>query len=240
MKKQELTKKLKNLAGEEFVAQVTALLNEGEQIPPSAFKRLNEYYRVAKMREFDLEKAQIVAGVDEAGRGPLAGHVYAASVVLPPNIIIEGLNDSKKISEKKREELFEIIKEKALAFSIAFADSETITNINIRNATLLAMKNAVEGLKITPQKVLVDGNALPEIALPAEYVIKGDSKSMAIAAASILAKVTRDRYIKEMDEIYPQYGFAKHKGYGTAEHIEAIKKYGPCPIHRKDFIKNFL
>ena len=240
MKKTEILKYLKSLPGEQFVAETARLAAEGEEIPKSMIKRLEEYQRVLNMRQFDLSKGKLVAGIDEAGRGPLAGHVYAAAVILPENLVIEGINDSKKLSEKKREELFDIITEKALAYKICYADSETITEINIRNATLKAMKEAAEGLEIIPDKLLVDGNALPNTKISAEYVIKGDSKSMAISAASILAKVTRDRYIKELDEIYPQYGFAKNKGYGTAEHIAAIKKYGPCPVHRKDFIKNFI
>lgn len=240
MKKTEILKYLKLLPGEQFVAETARLLGEGEEIPKSMIKRLEEYERVLNMRQFDLSKGTLVAGVDEAGRGPLAGPVYAAAVIFPKNTVIEGINDSKKLSEKKREELFEVIKEKALCYKIAFADENVITEINIRNATLKAMKEAAEGLEKKPDKLLVDGNALPQTDIPSEYVIKGDAKSMAISAASILAKVTRDRFIMEMDKIYPEYGFAKHKGYGTAEHIEAIKKYGPCPIHRKDFIKNFI
>ena len=240
MKKAELLKYLKSLGGEQFVLEAARLSSEGEEIPASMIKRLEEYYRVLNMREFDLSKGSLVAGIDEAGRGPLAGHVYAAAVILPENTVIEGLNDSKKLSEKKREELYDIIIEKALAYKICYADCQTIDKINIRNATLKAMKEAAEGLSVLPQKILVDGNALPDTKIPAEYVIKGDSKSMAISAASILAKVTRDRYIKEMDKIYPQYGFAKNKGYGTADHIAAIKKYGPCELHRRTFIKNFV
>ena len=240
MKKTETLKYLKSLPGEEFVSETARLAGEGEEIPASMIKRLEEYKRVLGMREFDLSKGRLVAGVDEAGRGPLAGHVYTAAVILSENVVIEGLNDSKKLSEKKREELYDIIIEKALYYNIVYADCETIDKINIRNATLGAMKQAAEGLPVKPDKLLVDGNALPDTDIPAEYVIKGDSKSMAIAAASILAKVTRDRYIKEMDEVYTQYGFAKNKGYGIADHIAAIKKYGPCPIHRRTFIKNFI
>ncbi|MBR6524303.1 MAG: ribonuclease HII [Clostridia bacterium] len=240
MKKTEILKYLKSLPGEEFVSEVARLFGEGEEIPASMIKRLEEYNRVLGMREFDLSKGTLVAGVDEAGRGPLAGHVYTAAVILPQNVVIEGLNDSKKLSEKKRDELYDIIIEKALYYNIVYSDCEIIDKINIRNATLNAMKEAAEGLPVRPDKLLIDGNALPKTNIPCEFVIKGDSKSMAIAAASILAKVTRDRYIKEMDEIYPEYGFSKNKGYGTADHIEAIKKYGPCPIHRRTFIKNFI
>lgn len=240
MKKTELLKYLKSLPGEEFVVEAVRLAAEGKEIPPSMIKRLEEYNRVLGMRQFDLSKGSLVAGVDEAGRGPLAGHVYTAAVILPETLVIEGLNDSKKLSEKKRDELYDIIIEKALCYNIVYADCQTIDKVNIRCATLNAMKDAAEGLPVRPDKLLVDGNALPETVIPCEYVIKGDSKSMAIAAASILAKVTRDRYIKEMDQVYPHYGFAKNKGYGTAGHIEAIKKYGPCPIHRRTFIKNFI
>ncbi len=240
MKKQELLKYLKSLSAEKLAGECARLSAEGEEIPASMVRRLEEYLRVIGMREFDLSKNGIVAGIDEAGRGPLAGHVYAAAVILPKDTVIEGLNDSKKLSEKKREELYDIIIEKAIAYKICWADCETIDKINIRNATLKAMKEAAEGLEIRPDKLLVDGNALPDTDIPAEYVIKGDSKSMAISAASILAKVTRDRYIKEMDQKYPQYGFTKNKGYGTADHIAAIKQHGPCEIHRKTFIKNFV
>ena len=240
MKKTEILKYLKSLPGEQFVSETARLAAEGEEIPASMIKRLEEYHRVLGMRQFDLSKGKIVAGVDEAGRGPLAGHVYTAAVILPENVVIEGLNDSKKLSEKKREELYDIIMEKALYYNVVYADCEEIDRINIRNATLGAMKKAAEGLPVRPDKLLVDGNALPDTDIPSEYVIKGDAKSMAIAAASILAKVTRDRYIKEMAEIYPQYGFDKNKGYGTADHIAAIKEFGPCPIHRRSFIKNFV
>ena len=239
MKKTEILKYLKSLPGEQFVAETARLAAEGEEIPASMVKRLEEYNRVAAMRQFDMLKGSLVAGVDEAGRGPLAGHVYIAAVILPENVLIEGLNDSKKLSEKKREELYDIIIEKALYYNIVYATCEEIDRVNIRNATLSAMKKAAEGLPVRPGRLLVDGNALPDTDIPSEYVIKGDSKSMAIAAASILAKVTRDRYIKEMAEIYPRYGFEKNKGYGTADHIAAIKQFGPSPIHRKSFIKNF-
>ena len=180
---------------------------------------------------------QAVCGVDEAGRGPLAGPVCAAAVILPPDIIIEGVNDSKKLSEKKREALFDVIKEKSVSYSIAFATVDEIEKFNILNATMLAMKRAVEGLDIRADYAMIDGNRLPDLDIPAEYIIKGDAKSMSVACASILAKVSRDRLCYQYAEEYPQYGFDKHKGYGTKQHREAIIKYGPCPYHRMSFLK---
>ena len=182
----------------------------------------------------------LVCGVDEAGRGPLAGPVFAASVILPVNTVIEGVNDSKNFSEKKRETLFEIIKQKAVAYSIAYSTEEEIDEINILNATFLAMSRAVYGLKPKPDIALIDGNKAPELNIPTRCIIKGDAKSQSIAAASILAKVSRDRLMKEMSIKYPEYQFEKHKGYGTALHRELIKKYGYCPIHRKTFLKKIL
>lgn len=181
-----------------------------------------------------------ICGVDEAGRGPLAGPVCAAAVILPRNQIIEDVNDSKKLSEKKREILFDVIKNQALSYSIAFATVEEIENLNILEATMLAMKRAVKGLNITPDFVMVDGNKCPEIDIKCESIVKGDANSMSIAAASILAKVSRDRLCYEYAKQYPQYSFDKHKGYGTKLHIEMIRKYGPCPIHRKSFLKKIL
>lgn len=181
-----------------------------------------------------------ICGVDEAGRGPLAGPVCAAAVILPKGEIIEGVNDSKKLTEKKREALYDVIKEKAVAYSIAFATVEEIEEMNILNATMLAMKRAVEGLDVPADFAMIDGNKIPDLNIPAEYVIKGDANSMSIAAASILAKVTRDRLCTDYDKEYPQYGFAKHKGYGTKLHREMILKYGPCKIHRMSFLKKLL
>lgn len=180
-----------------------------------------------------------ICGVDEAGRGPLAGPVCAAAVILPKGHIIEGVNDSKKLSEKKRDALFDVIKEEALSYSIALVYQDVIDEINIREATKLAMKKAVEGLDITPDFVMVDGNFFPEVSMDAQYVIKGDAKSMSIAAASILAKVTRDRFMLEMAEKYPEYQFAKHKGYGTKLHYEMLDEYGPSEIHRQSFLKSW-
>ncbi|MCH5296494.1 MAG: ribonuclease HII [Ruminococcus sp.] len=181
-----------------------------------------------------------ICGVDEAGRGPLAGPVCAAAVILPPDTIIDGVNDSKKLTEKKREALFDVIKEQSLSYSIAFATVEEIEEMNILNATMLAMKRAVEGLSIKADYAMIDGNRLPNLEIPAECIIKGDAKSMSIACASILAKVSRDRLCYKYAEEYPQYGFDKHKGYGTKLHREAIIENGPCPYHRMSFLKKIL
>ena len=182
----------------------------------------------------------LIAGVDEAGRGPLAGSVYAAAVILPHGMMLEGLNDSKKISEKKREKLYEDIKANALCYCVATATAEEIDELNIRNATYVAMNRAIDGLLKKVDYVLVDGDCIKDCAYPHECVVKGDAKSASIAAASILAKVERDRYMLEMAKKYPQYSFEKHKGYGTAVHIAALKEFGPCEIHRKTFIKKFV
>ncbi len=182
-----------------------------------------------------------VCGVDEAGRGPLAGPVCAAAVILPVGLEIEGLNDSKKLSEKKREKLYEIITEKAVAYGIAFGTLEEIERYNILEATYIAMNRAVEALSPSADFALIDGNRVPKgIKIPCETVVKGDSKSFSIAAASILAKVTRDRLLLEYDKKYPEYEFARHKGYGTRAHYEAIAKYGVCEVHRLSFLKNVI
>ena len=183
----------------------------------------------------------IFCGTDEAGRGPLAGDVYAAAVILNPDDVIEEINDSKKLSEKKREKLFDVIKEKAVSWCIATASVEEIEEINILNAAMLAMKRAVSGLDIKPEFVLVDGNKIPDgLEIKADCLVKGDALSASIGAASILAKVARDRYMKEIALKYPEYGFEKHKGYGTKQHREALLKYGPCPVHRMSFLKKIL
>ncbi len=193
--------------------------------------------------EFEHEKRaergiKYICGVDEAGRGPLAGPVFAAAVILPEDYEIEGLNDSKKLSEKKRDMLFDEIIEHALAYSIQAVDHKIIDEINILKATMLAMKTAVENLNIKPEYVFIDGNRIPEnMEVPSEYVIKGDATSASIAAASILAKVSRDRFMLEMDKKYPEYCFAKHKGYGTKLHYEKIREFGPSEIHRLTFLK---
>ncbi|MBQ7124197.1 MAG: ribonuclease HII [Oscillospiraceae bacterium] len=197
------------------------------------------------MSLYDFEHAKrdelgikLICGVDEAGRGPLAGPVFAAAVILPEDYEIEGLNDSKKLSEKKRDQLFDEIIEHAVAYSIQSVDHKTIDNINILEATMLAMRTAVEKLSTVPEAVYIDGNRVPkDMKVPTEFVIKGDATSASIAAASILAKVSRDRFMLEMDKQYPEYCFAKHKGYGTKLHYEKIREFGPSDIHRLTFLK---
>ena len=181
-----------------------------------------------------------IGGIDEAGRGPLAGPVVASVVVFKQNTTIEGINDSKKLSEAKREELFDIIKEQAIDYGIGIVNNEEIDEINILNATYLAMKKALNCLKNTPDYLLIDAATIPGINIDQKPIIKGDSKSISIAAASILAKVTRDNIMYQYDEMFPEYGFKSHKGYGTKEHYEAIEKYGITRIHRKSFLKNVL
>lgn len=198
------------------------------------------------MVDFEIEKEyaqkgyKAICGIDEAGRGPLAGPVYAAAVILPIDCEIEGLNDSKKISEKKREMLFDVIKEKALAYGIGIATEKEIDEINILQATFLAMRRAVDSLEIKPDFVMIDGNQKPNTGIDEITVVKGDAKSMSIAAASILAKVSRDRFMLEMAEKYPEYEFAKHKGYGTKLHYEKIAEFGISEIHRKSFLKKII
>lgn len=182
----------------------------------------------------------LICGVDEAGRGPLAGPVCAAAVIMPEGLIIEGVNDSKKLTAKKREKLFDIIKNEAVCYSVAFASASEIDEINILNATHLAMTRAVEGLEKVPEVVLVDGNSLPKWYYDSEAIIKGDAVCHSIACASILAKVSRDRLMLLEAEKYPQYSFENHKGYGTKVHVQALKEHGPCPIHRKTFLKKIL
>lgn len=181
-----------------------------------------------------------VCGIDEAGRGPLAGPVCAAAVLLPEGLVIDGLNDSKKLSEKKRELLFPVIQENALAFGIGFADEKEIDEINILQATFLAMRRAFDAMQRRCDHVLVDGNRMPPMPVPGETVVKGDAKSPSIAAASILAKVSRDRVMLEYAKQYPEYQFEKHKGYGTKAHVEALHAFGPSPIHRRTFLKKIL
>ena len=178
-----------------------------------------------------------VCGCDEAGRGPLCGPVVAAAVILPRGVIIEGLDDSKKLTEKKREKLFDVIKKTALAYCIAEATPEEIDEINILNASMLAMRRAVEGLSVKADFALIDGNCSRGFEIPTETVVKGDAKSYSIAAASVLAKVTRDRGCIELDRLYPEYGIAKHKGYPTKEHMDAVREHGVAPIYRKSFLK---
>lgn len=191
------------------------------------------YQRQAEEKGF-----RAVCGIDEAGRGPLAGPVCAAAVILPVGCQIEGLNDSKKLSEAKREALFDVICSFAAAYGIGWASEKEIDQVNILQATFLAMGRAVEALTQTADYVLVDGNRMPPLPIPGECVVKGDGKCACIAAASILAKVSRDRLLRELDREYPEYGFGRHKGYGTKAHYEAIEKYGVLPIHRRSFLKN--
>jgi len=179
----------------------------------------------------------ILCGVDEAGRGPLAGPVCAAACILPRGLEIEGLNDSKKLTEKRRDALYDVITEKAVAYGIAFATVEEIEELNILGATYLAMNRAIGQLSVKPELALIDGNRNAGIEVPSQTVVKGDSKCADIAAASILAKVTRDRYMLELDKEYPMYGFGKHKGYGTKDHYAAIREHGMCPAHRPSFLK---
>ena len=179
----------------------------------------------------------VVAGTDEAGRGPLAGSVFAAAVILPAGLVIEGLNDSKKLSDKKREKLYDVIKKEAVSYAVATADVSEIDSLNILNASQLAMRRAVAMLSPCPDAVIVDGNVAREFPMYAKTLVKGDSKSMSVAAASILAKVERDRYMEELDKQYPQYAFAKHKGYPTKEHMDLVRQHGASPVHRKTFLK---
>ncbi len=201
-----------------------------------------ERARIAAMKEFEYKYSDcsFICGIDEVGRGPLAGPVYAAAVILPRDKEILYLNDSKKLSEKKRDELYDVIMENAVAVGIGQASWETIDEINIKQATLRAMREAVEALKVRPDMLLVDAEHIPDLDIRQVGIIKGDARSVSIAAASIIAKVTRDRIMCKYAEQYPEYDFDGNKGYGTAAHIEALKKFGPCPIHRKTFIKNFI
>lgn len=201
--------------------------------------RLNELKKIEN--QYFEKGIQYLCGIDEAGRGPLAGPVVVAAVIMPKDSKLEGVNDSKKVSEKKRELLYEQIKEEAISYSVAIVDEKEIDQVNILNATKEGLTTAIRGLKVKPERIIVDAlTGIDTCGIPYDSVIKGDAKCYSIAAASILAKVTRDRIMRKMDEVYPEYGFEKHKGYGTAAHIAAIKEYGLCPIHRKSFTKNFV
>ena len=231
----------------EFIAEYENDPRSGVQkLVSSAQKKIaaleKERQRIENLKKYEKEYAQYtyICGIDEVGRGPLAGPVVAGAVILPKDCDILYINDSKQLSEKKREELFEEITEKAIAYNIFSVDEKRIDEINILNATYEAMNGAVNGLSTAPDFVLIDGNRISGMEIPHETVVKGDSKSISIAAASILAKVSRDRFICQMAEKYPEYGFEKHKGYGTKAHNEAILKYGPCPIHRRTFLRKLL
>ena len=210
--------------------------------PLSGEKLEKELARLEAMREYEdtYDACAYICGIDEAGRGPLAGPVVAAAAVLPKDCQIFYLNDSKKLSEKKRDLLFDEIKEKAVAYGIGIVSPQVIDEINILQATYEAMRQAISQLNVIPEILLNDAVIIPGVDIMQVPIVKGDAKSVSIAAASILAKVTRDRMMMEYDQIYPEYGFAKHKGYGTAAHIAALKEYGPCPIHRRTFIKKFV
>ena len=210
--------------------------------PLSGEKLEKELARLEAMREYEdtYDACAYICGIDEAGRGPLAGPVVAAAAVLPKDCQIFYLNDSKKLSEKKRDLLFAEIKEKAVAYGIGIVSPQVIDEINILQATYEAMRQAISQLNVIPEILLNDAVTIPGVDIMQVPIVEGDAKSVSIAAASILAKVTRDRMMMEYDQIYPEYGFAKHKGYGTAAHIAALKEYGPCPIHRRTFIKKFV
>lgn len=202
-------------------------------------ERLNNLKQI----ENDLHQKgfKYICGIDEAGRGPLAGPVVVASVIMPENSMIEGVNDSKKISEKKREKLYDLILQEAISYGIGIIGQNEIDNINILNATKKGLTNALKELTVKPDLIIVDAlNHIDTLGIPYESIIKGDAKAYSISAASIIAKVTRDRIMREWSTVYPQYGFEIHKGYGTAKHIAAIKEYGLCPLHRKSFTKNFV
>ena len=202
-------------------------------------QRLNELKEIDK--SYFKEGYNYICGIDEAGRGPLAGPVVVAAVIMPKDSMIEGVNDSKKVSEKKREKLYELIIEEAISYSVGIVDQNEIDRINILNATKAGLTEAVRTLKVKPELILVDAlTNIDTCGVPYQSIIKGDAKSYSIAAASIIAKVTRDRIMREWDKVYPQYGFVKHKGYGTAAHISAIKENGLCPLHRLSFVKNII
>lgn len=202
-------------------------------------QRLNELKEIDK--SYFKEGYNYICGIDEAGRGPLAGPVVVAAVIMPKDSMIEGVNDSKKVSEKKREKLYELIIEEAISYSVGIVDQNEIDRINILNATKAGLTEAVRTLKVKPELILVDAlTNIDTCGVPYKSIIKGDAKSYSIAAASIIAKVTRDRIMREWDKVYPQYGFERHKGYGTAAHITAIKENGLCPLHRLSFVKNII
>ena len=204
-----------------------------------------EIERLTKLKEIEKDLYgkgfKNICGIDEAGRGPLAGPVVVAGVIMPPDSMIEGVNDSKKVSEKKREKLYDEIIENAISYSVGIVDQKEIDRVNILNATKAGLTESVKGLKVRPDIILVDAlKGIDTCGVPYESIIKGDAKCYSIAAASIIAKVTRDRIMRQWHEIYPEYNFIQHKGYGTAAHIAAIKEYGLCPLHRRSFVKNIV
>lgn len=220
----------------------TSVIKELEKASGRFKKYQDELARTYAISEYERKYGDYtyICGIDEVGRGPLAGPVVAGAVILPKNCDILYINDSKKLSEKKREELYDIIMEKAVATGIGYASVDRIDEINILQATFEAMRDAISKLGISPDILLNDAVTIPKVTIPQVPIIKGDAKSISIGAASIIAKVTRDRLMVDYDKVFPEYGFASNKGYGSSQHIEAIKKYGPCPIHRKTFIGNFI
>ncbi|MBQ3513693.1 MAG: ribonuclease HII [Lachnospiraceae bacterium] len=246
----KITEKLKNLTWNEmdaFIQEYEKDARAGVQKLVEKAKKQKEAYeteckRIEGMKQFEKQYANLsyICGIDEVGRGPLAGPVVAAAVILPKDCDILYLNDSKQLSAKKREELYKEIMEKAISVGIGVQDETVIDSVNILNANYIAMREAISKLTVKPEVLLNDAVTIPEVDILQVPIIKGDTKSISIAAASIIAKVTRDKMMVEYDEVYKEYGFAKNKGYGSKEHIEAIKQFGPCPIHRRTFIKNFL
>ncbi len=245
-----ILEKAMNISFEELEKQIdvfrtderTGVINLIKKYEKKIEKYNEEVLRIEKMREYEEKYNQFeyIAGIDEVGRGPLAGPVVTCAVILPKGEKILYVNDSKKLSEKKREELYDIIMERALAVSIGIKGPDVIDDINILQATYKAMQDSINNLKIKPDILLNDAVTIPEITIPQVPIIKGDAKSITIASASIIAKVTRDRMMIEYDKLFPEYDFAGNKGYGSEKHIAALKKYGPCPIHRNFFIKNFV
>lgn len=250
MRIQEIKDQLKNASMEALPALIEAFRMDERagvvKAVEAAQKRIaafeQEKLRTYQMKEYErkYESCRYICGVDEVGRGPLAGPVVAAAVILPKDVDIYYLNDSKQLSEKKREQLYDEIMEKAISVGIGFADEKCIDEINILQADYVAMREAISKLSVVPDVLLNDAVTIPEVELQQVPIIKGDTKSVSIAAASIIAKVTRDRFMVEMDKQYPGYGFASNKGYGSAEHIARLKEVGPCDIHRKLFIRNFI
>lgn len=217
------------------------LIKKYEKIKLDIQNEIERFNRMCVFEKKLFNKGyKLIAGIDEAGRGPLAGPVVAASVILPENVFIPGLDDSKKLAPEKRDQLYDVISEKAIALSTGIVDVEVIDSINILNATKMAMETAVRKLAPKPEYILIDAVELPQFSIKQKAIIKGDSKSISIAAASIIAKVTRDRILDKLHNEYPDYGFVHHKGYGTKQHVDAIKKYGVCPIHRMSFLKNII